>query len=77
MSHEFLSPAWMEAARAIRHGGGPNDGVPILAFTAQRPGDLDPVFAGTVDKPIQPVALQAAILHALEGPAALENDHAA
>jgi PAS domain S-box-containing protein len=67
----------VEAARAIRQGGGPNDSVPILAFTAQRPGDLDPVFAGTVDKPIQPDALQAAIMHALEGPAALENHHAA
>jgi len=66
-----------EAARAIRNGGGPNDSIPILAFSAQRPGDLDPVFAGLVDKPIQPAALRAAIVQALEGPSALESHHAA
>jgi PAS domain S-box-containing protein len=68
----------VEAARTIRAGGGPNDGVPILAFTAQRTGGaLDPIFAGVVDKPIQLAALQAAILRALEEPPAGEASHAA
>ncbi|MDB5471977.1 MAG: multi-sensor hybrid histidine kinase [Caulobacter sp.] len=67
-----------EAARTIRAGGGPNDGVPILAFTAQRQdGAVDPVFAGAVDKPIQLAALQATIAQALDGPPAREADHAA
>lgn len=69
--------AGLEAARAIRQGGGPNDSVPILAFSAQRPGDLDPVFAGLVDKPIQPAALRAAIAEALDGPSAGESEDAA
>jgi PAS domain S-box-containing protein len=68
----------VEAARIIRAGGGPNDGVPILAFTAQRGGGaLDPVFAGVVDKPIQLAALQDAIVRALEEPPAGEASHAA
>ena len=66
-----------EAARAIRSGGGPNDGVPILAFTAERQASIDGVFAGVIDKPIQPAALQAAINQALEGPAAREAGNAA
>ena len=68
----------VEAARAIRAGGGPNDGVPILAFTAQRNGGaLDPMFAGVIDKPIQLASLQTAIVQALEGPPTREASHAA
>ena len=68
----------IEAARAIRTGRGPNDGVPILAFTAERErGGLDPVFAGVIDKPIEPEALQAAVDLALNPPITRETSHAA
>ncbi len=68
----------IEAARAIRTGGGPNDGVPILAFTAERErGGLDPVFAGVIDKPIELEALQAAVALALNPPTTEESSHAA
>ncbi len=68
----------LEAARAIRSGGGPNDGIPILAFTAQRQnGAVDQVFAGAIDKPIQLAALQDAITLALDGSTAHEVEHAA
>jgi CheY-like chemotaxis protein len=68
----------IEAARAIRSGGGPNDGVPILAFTAERErGGLDPVFDGVIDKPIELEALHAAVCQALACPTAEEASHAA
>ena len=68
----------IEAARAIRAGGGPNDGVPILAFTAERErGGLDPVFAGVIDKPIELEALQAVVALALNPPTTEESSHAA
>ena len=46
-------------AHAIRSGGGPNDGVPILAFTAENlRGRIDPAWAGLFDDVIaKPIVL--------------------
>jgi len=66
----------LQAAQAIRMGGGPNDGIPILAFTADPDtGDLDGVFQGTVRKPLQLGPLLVAVMGALdEGSAPGDQD---
>ena len=60
------------AAKAIRSQPGPNDGIPILAFTAFTPGavprdvDLSP-FDGVITKPVSAANLFSSLAAALEG----------
>ena len=60
------------AARVIRHGGGANAEVPILAFSADVTSPLDTtLFDGLIAKPIDPAALLMALSAVFESEAEL------
>jgi CheY-like chemotaxis protein len=62
----------LEALQAIRHQAGPNQSVPIIAFTANASGEdtqrlLTQGFDGFAAKPILPADLLAAIIATVNG----------
>ena len=72
MDYRMPGMTGLEALQAIRHQAGPNQAVPIIAFTANASGEdtqrlLTQGFDGFAGKPILPADLLAAIIDTVNG----------